>query len=107
MPAGPSSPSGAHERAQPRRSVAATADAGRAARRTDDQARAGPFGGRLEETRTMARQSGDATPVMDRDTTATTGKTRNKSAAATAARFLSGPYGASFDGTDGHGHQVK
>ena len=55
----------------------------------------------------MARQSGDATPVMDRDTTATTGRTKHKTTAATAPRQLAGPWGASFDGTDGHGHQVK
>ena len=50
----------------------------------------------------MARQSGDATPVMDREGTAKT-----KKAAATATRQLAGAWGASFDGTDGHGHPVK
>ena len=48
----------------------------------------------------MARQSGDATPVMDREA----GKTgKAAKGAATALRQLSGPWGASFDGTDGHG----
>ncbi len=51
----------------------------------------------------MARQSGDATPVMDRDDATT----KKAAAAAAAFRTLSGPYGASFDGTDGHGHPVK
>jgi ribonucleoside-diphosphate reductase alpha chain len=56
----------------------------------------------------MARQSGDATPVMDRDEVpqgATKAKT--KAAAATALRELSGPWGASFDGSDGHGHPTR
>ena len=57
----------------------------------------------------MARQSGDATPVMDRDqaTGASGGKAKKTAAAAaTAVRTLSGPWGASFDGTDGHGHKT-
>ncbi len=61
----------------------------------------------------MARQSGDATPVLDRhEATGTTGAgntagTRTKKSATAALRTLSGPFGASFDGTDGHGHRTK
>ena len=56
----------------------------------------------------MARQSGDATPVMDREAgTKDAGKTgKAAKGAATALRQLSGPWGASFDGTDGHGRGV-
>ena len=56
----------------------------------------------------MARQSGDATPVMDRDSGAKARKTAPAADGAhTAVRELSGPWGASFDGTDGHGQPVK
>ncbi len=48
----------------------------------------------------MARQSNEAVPVMER----TESKTGKKSAAGTRTRTLAGPYEASFDGTDGHGH---
>jgi ribonucleoside-diphosphate reductase alpha chain len=52
----------------------------------------------------MARQSGDATPVLDREPG--TSKAAKAKATASAVRQLSGPWGASFDGTDGHGHQA-
>jgi ribonucleoside-diphosphate reductase alpha chain len=55
----------------------------------------------------MARQSGDATPVMDRDESTDATGTKTKKAADTALRTLAGPYQASFDGTDGHGHKTK
>ena len=50
----------------------------------------------------MARANGDAVPVMDRAESKGAGKT-GRGAKATA-RTLSGPWQASFDGTDGHGH---
>ncbi|HXU84502.1 MAG TPA: hypothetical protein VN773_01745, partial [Verrucomicrobiae bacterium] len=50
----------------------------------------------------MARTSSETVPVMDHDAG---GKT--KKAAATALRQLSGPYHASFDGSDGHGHPAR
>src|SRR3954453_22137876 len=50
----------------------------------------------------MARTSSEAVQVMERDTA-----TKTKRATATALRQLSGPYGASFDGSDGHGHETK
>src|SRR5690349_11288865 len=52
----------------------------------------------------MARTSSEAVPVMEREATSTA---KVKKAATTATRQLSGPYGASFDGTDGHGHPTK
>ncbi len=61
----------------------------------------------------MARISSEAVPVMQNDTTTRTKKATaaataaTATAAATATRQLSGPYGASFDGTDGRGHPVK
>src|ERR1700704_4731254 len=49
----------------------------------------------------MARQSNEAVPVMER----TESKTGKKTAASGATnRTLAGPYEASFDGSDGHGH---
>jgi ribonucleoside-diphosphate reductase alpha chain len=57
----------------------------------------------------MARTSGDATPVMDREPGSAKAKKAagQAAAAANAVRQLSGPWGASFDGTDGHGHKAK
>ena len=49
----------------------------------------------------MARPSSETVPVMEQDAA------RAKKAAATALRTLSGPYQASFDGSDGHGHPAK
>jgi ribonucleoside-diphosphate reductase alpha chain len=51
----------------------------------------------------MARKSSEAVAVMDQVTTAP-GHGKKTS---TATRQLSGPYGASFDGTDGQGHTAK
>ena len=52
----------------------------------------------------MARQNSEAVPVMERTET----KTGKKAAAVGATnRTLSGPWGASFDGTDGRGHRAK
>ena len=52
----------------------------------------------------MARQNSEAVPVMERTET----KTGKKTAAVGATnRTLSGPWGASFDGTDGRGHRAK
>jgi hypothetical protein len=59
--------------------------------------------GEVEDRAQMARQSSEVVPVMDRPETTTAKKT----ATAHTHRTLSGPYGASFDGTDGKGHQVK
>ena len=57
----------------------------------------------------MARMSSDAAPVMDQHGSATKAKKAGSAAAiaAAATRQLSGPWGASFDGTDGHGHRTK
>src|SRR5918994_7603791 len=53
----------------------------------------------------MARANGDAVPVMDRAESKGTRKSGANSAA--KARKLAGAWGASFDGSDGHGHQAK
>ena len=62
----------------------------------------------------MARTSSEAVPVIEREATAgatgasaATAATSKVRKAAATARQLSGPYGASFDGTDGRGHETK
>src|SRR3954453_12398872 len=68
----------------------------------------------------MARTISESAPVASVEETAvkggkaasaaagaTAGAAARAAAAATNHRTLSGPYGASFDGTDGHGHAVK
>jgi ribonucleoside-diphosphate reductase alpha chain len=54
----------------------------------------------------MARTTSETVPVVERETGTEPG-TRTKKAAATALRTLAGPYQASFDGSDGHGHPAK
>src|SRR6478672_8078853 len=110
MPAGPRGPRDGPPRRPAQEEVAATAGAGRAAQsRTSEPVRvteAGPLGGRGGGTSTMARSTSETVPVVEREAGAEPG-TRMKKAAATALRTLSGPYQASFDGSDGHGHPAK
>src|SRR5436305_4095051 len=56
----------------------------------------------------MARAISESVPAASVEETALKGrKAVSSAAAATPHRTLSGPYGASFDGTDGKGHQTK
>src|SRR5215218_7791490 len=95
MPAGRNGPGRLHETTGTRRESQL-----RRSRASDREARARKAGEHGGGTRTMARSSSDAASVLDRDE-------RTKKAAATAVRELAGPYHASFDGTDGYGHQTK
>ncbi len=54
----------------------------------------------------MARAISDPVQVTD-DAGAAAAKTKRAATAALSHRTLSGPYGASFDGTDGKGHATK